>query len=439
MRRRSHFVPLATLTRIYLHAVWNDAVHVLSFTVNIRLISPSINVRYTRAIATHVAHHPFHLFDTSTNHRITRAELAQNIAAALKSWTTCPLTCTALLGTIENMVYAEFVSDYTAAGAIGKVGSRGMEGVRPYVYSAMMRAGGLLIHCDCDAHDDSGEGCSDFIASLESALSQYNISNPQYQVPVPASLAAIRNLIRENRAHAAIPAHMVREKIELLGQYAILSHRWERPAGRELHFTDIEETSTTHSDQGDKDGPRRVHPSSHPTTPTKAVAVRTSSERAPRPSLPLPCEASRKKGWDKLDGFRSVVESRYGCRYLWMDTFCIGEADRTESIRRMLGWYRRAYVCVVYLRRRSKPSTSTATAMTPLTFNAIANDTTVRRSSWWARGWTLQEFLAPNRMECFAKDWTPLDGMGPLQKSRSRLDVLRETMLTSDVGGTHYQ
>ncbi|KAF4573675.1 hypothetical protein EYR36_008193 [Pleurotus pulmonarius] len=262
-------------------------------------------IRYNHYIATSVSQHPFHVFDTYANRTITRAELIENISVSLEAWTKCPVTCTALLGTIENVIYSEFITTYTTSrrqkgfeveeAEWREWLTRRVEGVRPYVYSAMMRTGGVFI--DSDSRGDSGEDCSKFISSLESSLFQYNTSNPQYHVPVPAILSATRDLIRENQTHASIPTHMVREQIELLGQYAILSHRWERPVDQELYFTDIEESFGAQSCQGAKIEPRRSRPSSRHNSTTEVVAARNNSAHNLRPLLPTPPrEAGRKQG-----------------------------------------------------------------------------------------------------------------------------------------------
>ncbi|KAF9488000.1 hypothetical protein BDN71DRAFT_1356869, partial [Pleurotus eryngii] len=93
-----------------------------------------------------------------------------------------------------------------------------------------------------------------------------------------------------------------------------------------------------------------------------------------------------KQGFQKLVGFSRVVQSYYGCRYLWVDSICIDETDRNASIPLMFGWYRHAYACVIYL----------------------ANSSTISEDTWSTRGWTLQEFLAASRIKCFASDWRPV-------------------------------
>ncbi|KAJ8495483.1 hypothetical protein ONZ45_g12838 [Pleurotus djamor] len=91
----------------------------------------------------------------------------------------------------------------------------------------------------------------------------------------------------------------------------------------------------------------------------------------------------------KFDNFCQVAEN-YGCRYVWIDSACINQSDAEEleaSIRSMYLWYKNAYVCIVYL------------------FD-VSSVQAIARSSWFTRGWTLQEFLAPVRMAFYFQNWT---------------------------------
>ncbi|KAF4575479.1 hypothetical protein EYR36_006839 [Pleurotus pulmonarius] len=156
--------------------------------------------------------------------------------------------------------------------------------LRPYVFSAMTK--GALVSDEAP-----------FISALNDELRAY-----QDTLPMRSILQGIRDLINRKRTQTSISNQQVLEQIELFGQYAILSHRWD---GEELSFIDVANLSN-------------------------------SSVQA-------------KKGFKKLVGFSRVVTSHYGCRYIWMDSACISETDRYASIPLMFGWYRRAYVCVVHL------------------------------------------------------------------------------------------
>ncbi|KAJ8507586.1 hypothetical protein ONZ45_g10059 [Pleurotus djamor] len=91
----------------------------------------------------------------------------------------------------------------------------------------------------------------------------------------------------------------------------------------------------------------------------------------------------------KFEKFCEEALLTYGCRYVWMDSGCINQEDTQEvedAIRSMYWYYRQAEVCIVYL----------ADAFDRITFS---------KSSWFTRGWTLQELLAPSRLAFYYGDW----------------------------------
>ncbi|KAL4259752.1 hypothetical protein AB1N83_009350 [Pleurotus pulmonarius] len=214
------------------------------------------------------------------------------------------------------------------------------EDLHPYIFSAMTKNPFI---------DDEVEWEDRFISSLSEELNSYYAllceAPPRHQ-PLPVHFVGrtVRALLKRKRAQTLIPSHQVHDQIKLFGQYAILSHRWYQD-GQELLFADVANFTDPH--------------------------------------------VQSKKGFKKLEGFSKVVQSHYGCRYLWVDSACIDENYRNESIQLMFGWYRHAYVCVIYL------STSRT--------RGILDD------AWSTRGWTLQEFLAADRVKCFGSDWHPVD------------------------------
>ncbi|KAJ8473415.1 hypothetical protein ONZ45_g16307 [Pleurotus djamor] len=157
--------------------------------------------------------------------------------------------------------------------------------------------------------------------------------------------------------------------------YAILSHRWDP---NELTFKHLRRRSQNYF----------PFPS---TTPYDFVTVdpffRSRKYQAPLDS--------------KFNHFCRIAFKTYGCRYVWMDSACINQDDGDEldtSIQSMYWWYKNAYVCIVYL--------------------ADARDAqSLPRSSWFTRGWTLQELLAPTRLAFFYGNWTRV--------SSSKFDVIR--------------
>lgn len=210
-----------------------------------------------------------------------------------------------------------------------------LEQIRPYVLSAMAKS---------PLHEDELR----FISVLNGELQAYHsmrrksIGTPTPPIPIHSVLLAVRELIEKKRnTHTPITRNHVFDQISLCGQYAILSHRWYQD-NEELSFVDVPNLS-------------------HPTVQAK-------------------------KGYQKLVGFQKIVQSYYGCRYLWVDSACISETDRKASIPLMFAWYRHAYVCVIYL----------------------TSSSTISKDPWSTRGWTLQELLAAERIICFTSDWRPV-------------------------------
>ncbi|KAJ8514772.1 hypothetical protein ONZ45_g7716 [Pleurotus djamor] len=142
----------------------------------------------------------------------------------------------------------------------------------------------------------------------------------------------------------------IERHIRELGKYAILSHRW---GDDEILFSDM------------------MHVEESGTFVVKG----------------------KKKSVEKLKGFFKAAREE-GCRFVWFDTGCIDKSNGPEvdeSIRSMFTWYRNAHVCVVYLRGSSK-------------IEDLADD------EWYRRGWTLQELLAPMKMQFFTAQWTRIVG-----------------------------
>ncbi|EIW51956.1 HET-domain-containing protein, partial [Trametes versicolor FP-101664 SS1] len=83
-------------------------------------------------------------------------------------------------------------------------------------------------------------------------------------------------------------------------------------------------------------------------------------------------------------------------KLVWSDACCIDKsssAELSEAINSMYEWYRLAHVCYVYL--EDVPD------------GDIPSDHTsrFRDSKWHKRGWTLQELIAPERIEFLTRTW----------------------------------
>ncbi|KAF8196447.1 hypothetical protein BJ912DRAFT_1081564, partial [Pholiota molesta] len=93
-----------------------------------------------------------------------------------------------------------------------------------------------------------------------------------------------------------------------------------------------------------------------------------------------------------LVNFCKVAWKDHGLAYGWMDTICINKessSELDESIRSMYNWYNRADICIIYLRDTA----------------SLADMYT---DSWFTRGWTLQELIAPDVVKFYNSAWRPL-------------------------------
>ncbi|KAL3607332.1 hypothetical protein FPOAC2_02315 [Fusarium poae] len=100
---------------------------------------------------------------------------------------------------------------------------------------------------------------------------------------------------------------------------------------------------------------------------------------------------------------------RNGYSYVWIDTCCIDKtssAELSEAINSMFKWYQQACLCYVFLSDYSIIlSYGIAQTSTGRVVRLRLADTSFFSSRWFTRGWTLQELIAPRRVDFFDKDW----------------------------------
>ncbi|KAG1732866.1 uncharacterized protein EDB91DRAFT_1348948 [Suillus paluster] len=107
------------------------------------------------------------------------------------------------------------------------------------------------------------------------------------------------------------------------------------------------------------------------------------------------------KGMYDLDAAETTVKLQMFCkiardagyRWAWSDTCCIDQKNNVElqeSVNSMFVWYHHSALTIVYLSDVPPSSTSGALA----------------KSVWNTRGWTVQEFLAPDIVLFYQVDWT---------------------------------
>jgi hypothetical protein len=95
------------------------------------------------------------------------------------------------------------------------------------------------------------------------------------------------------------------------------------------------------------------------------------------------------KGYQKVEAFCQQAR-RHDFQHVWVDTCCIDKkssADLGEAINSMYMWYKNATVCFVYL------------------YDVEGRDD-LSQSSWFTRGWTLQELIAPTKLRFYDRNWS---------------------------------
>jgi hypothetical protein len=101
--------------------------------------------------------------------------------------------------------------------------------------------------------------------------------------------------------------------------------------------------------------------------------------------------ASNKAGLDKV--LRAAAVARQNnFKYIWIDTCCIDKsssAELSEAINSMFAWYNKAAVCYAYIADYDSTDTKLLSAA----------------NRWFQRGWTLQELIAPTRVDFYDKNW----------------------------------
>ncbi|KAK4952425.1 hypothetical protein LTR10_009231 [Elasticomyces elasticus] len=155
------------------------------------------------------------------------------------------------------------------------------------------------------------------------------------------------------------------------GHYAILSHTWSKEDSDEVSFSEW------------KDGSDVV----------KAKPGYSKIVEA--------CKLAKDQGW----------------RYIWVDTCCIEKGnlvDLTEAINSMFEWYANAGICYALL---SDVSTLRDVQVQ------------MRASEWFKRGWTLQELLAPEKVDFYTSDWKFLGTRSVLADGLARITGIDRAVL----------
>ncbi|KIM96550.1 hypothetical protein OIDMADRAFT_70621, partial [Oidiodendron maius Zn] len=110
------------------------------------------------------------------------------------------------------------------------------------------------------------------------------------------------------------------------------------------------------------------------------------------------------------------------CDWIWIDTICIDKkssAELSEAINSMFKWYTNAVVCYAFLADVSN-----------LTLEAChASDSRFRRSRWFERGWTLQELIAPKKLDFYSEHWSKIGSKQDLSDLIEEITKVPKTCL----------
>ncbi|KAF2726434.1 HET-domain-containing protein [Polyplosphaeria fusca] len=101
-----------------------------------------------------------------------------------------------------------------------------------------------------------------------------------------------------------------------------------------------------------------------------------------------------KEGYRKIE-FCAEQAALDNLQYFWIDTCCIDKWDlreRSKAINSMFGWYKNAARCYVFLLDVSVATDAPQSAW----------EASFRASTWFTRGWTLQELIAPISVDFFS-------------------------------------
>ncbi|KAF3070104.1 hypothetical protein CFAM422_006807 [Trichoderma lentiforme] len=119
---------------------------------------------------------------------------------------------------------------------------------------------------------------------------------------------------------------------------------------------------------------------------------------------------------EKLAGFAKISATckkayGHGLDYAWVDTCCIDKtssAELSESINSMFKWYKNSAIAYAFLEDYPFPKSEKPTL----------NTTSVGfgHSRWFTRGWTLQELIAPQRLEFYNRSWEKIAEKTPIAK-----------------------
>ncbi|KAI1323162.1 HET-domain-containing protein [Xylariaceae sp. FL0255] len=135
---------------------------------------------------------------------------------------------------------------------------------------------------------------------------------------------------------------------------------------------------------------------------------------------------------DKIRGACDVARGK-ALRWLWMDTCCIDKTDTreyAEAINSMFRWYRDAKLCITYLSDVQNKYRRSSLGRDIFRGSPGQRD---RVSTWFSRGWTLQELLAPSELEFYDMDWNFIGTKRELASAIAEVTSISPPILTGQI------
>ena len=110
-----------------------------------------------------------------------------------------------------------------------------------------------------------------------------------------------------------------------------------------------------------------------------------------------------------------------GFEWVWVDTCCIDKtssAELSEGINSMYAWYAASAVCYAFLHDVDDDC------------DPCEEGSSFSTSSWWTRGWTLQELIAPRCVMFLSRDWSILGSKASMADVVTRITGIGADVLT---------
>ncbi|KAH0430255.1 het and ankyrin domain protein [Colletotrichum camelliae] len=108
-------------------------------------------------------------------------------------------------------------------------------------------------------------------------------------------------------------------------------------------------------------------------------------------------EIRGRTGYQKIQKCAEISREVWSCDFTWVDTCCIDKtssSELSESINSMYVWYRDSYICFAYLEDFHGEN-----------IDQLSQEIRHKTTRWFTRGWTLQEFIAPEEVIFFSASW----------------------------------